>query len=47
MGGDVLVKELEDEWNTVGKDQVLAHVLELDGRGTKATTTVNTAILYE
>lgn len=32
VGHDVLVEELEDEWDTVGKDQVLGDNFKLQGK---------------
>lgn len=32
VGHDVLIEELEDEWDTVGKHQVLGDYLKLQGK---------------
>lgn len=32
IGHDVLIEELEDEWDTVGEHQVLGDNLELQGK---------------
>jgi len=30
--GNVLIQVLQNEWNTVSKHQVLAHILKLEGK---------------